>query len=96
MIKHVIMWKFREGQKEAMEEFLTRLKALNGVIPQILSMEVGVSVNPENNYDAVLISTYESLEAMKIYQKDPRHVEVSQLCKAIRTDRAAVDFVIEA
>jgi len=95
MIKHVIMWKFREGQKEAMEEFLTRLKALNGVIPQIVSMEVGVSCNPDNNFDAVLISTYDSMEDMKAYQNDPRHVEVSQLCKAIRTERAAVDFLIE-
>ena len=94
MIKHVILWKFREGTRPEMEAFLEKLQALSGQIPQIRSLEGGVSVNPENNYDAVLISTFDTLEDMKRYQEDPRHKAVSALCKAIRTDRGAVDFVV--
>ena len=93
MIRHVVMWKFRKGEEEKMNEFLTRLQALDGVIPQILRSEVGVNVK-DGNYDACLIADFESLETLEVYKNDPRHVEVSKLCKSIREDRVAVDFEI--
>ena len=93
MIRHVVMWKFRKGEEEKMNEFLTRLQALDGVIPQILRSEVGVNVK-NGNYDACLIADFESLETLEVYKNDPRHVEVSKLCKSIREDRVAVDFEI--
>ena len=93
MIRHVVMWKFRKGEEEKMNEFLSRLQALDGVIPQILRSEVGGNVK-DGNYDACLIADFESLETLEIYKNDPRHVEVSKLCKSIREDRVAVDFEI--
>ena len=93
MIRHVVMWKFRAGEEEKMQEFLTKLQALDGVIPQILRSEVGVNVK-DGNYDACLIADFESLETLDIYKNDPRHVAVSKLCKSIREDRVAVDFEI--
>ena len=90
MIKHVVMWKFKPGTEKEMHEFLDGLRGLYGVIPQIKDQEVGVNCAP-GNYDAALISTFESLEDLAAYKSDPRHVEVSALCKAIRTDRVAVD-----
>lgn len=35
MIRHIVMWKFREGTEEKADEFLTKLAALDGVIPQL-------------------------------------------------------------
>ena len=52
--------------------------------------EVGVNCAP-GNYDAVLVSAFDSLEDLEAYKNDPRHQKVSALCKAIRTDRVAVD-----
>ena len=92
MIKHVVMWKFREGEREKMTEFLEGLKGLKGQIPQIVEQEVGVDTAGGGNYDAVLISVFRTMEDLETYKKDPRHVAVSSLCKAIRTDRVAVDF----
>jgi hypothetical protein len=40
----------------------------------------------------VLVSEFESLEALDQYKNDPRHKAVSALCKSIRTDRVAVDY----
>lgn len=37
MIRHIVMWKFREGTEEKANEFLTKLAALDGVIPQLKS-----------------------------------------------------------
>lgn len=91
MIKHVVMWKFKPGTEQEMNAFISGLRGLYGVIPQIRSQEVGVNCL-DGNYDAVLISTFDSLEDLDTYKNDPRHVAVAALCKEIRTDRVAVDF----
>ena len=93
MIRHVVMWKFKAGTRGEMEQFLTGLQGLYGVIPQIRAQQVGINC-VEGNYDAVLISDFDSLEDLETYKKDPRHVAVSALCKAIRTDRVAVDYEV--
>lgn len=94
MIRHVIMWKFKEGEQENMQKFLNGLKALDGVIPEILHMEVGVNCLDGNNYDACLIADFEDFAALERYKNDPRHVAVSTLCKSIREMRGAVDFEV--
>ena len=93
MIRHIVMWKFREGTEARQQEFLTRLAALDGVIPEIKYCEVARAVG-DDNYDAVLVSEFDSLEALATYKVDPRHKEVSALCKDIRIDRVAVDYEI--
>ena len=91
MIRHIVMWKFRPGTEAEQKQFLDGLRSLQGVIPQLLKSEVAVNVG-EGNYDAVLISEFESLEALDTYKNDPRHKAVSALCKSIRTARVAVDY----
>ena len=91
MIRHIVMWKFRPDTEAEQAKFLNGLRDLQGVIPQLLKSEVAVNVG-EGNYDAVLVSEFESLEALDQYKNDPRHKAVSALCKSIRTDRVAVDY----
>ena len=91
MIRHIVMWKFLPGTEAEQEQFLTGLRNLQGVIPQLLRSEVAVNVG-EGNYDAVLVSEFESLEALDTSKNDPRHKAVSALCKSIREDRVAVDY----
>ena len=92
MMRHIVMWKFREGSEKEMEEFLEKLRGLYGVIPQIRAQQVGVDCAGGGNYSAVLVSDFDSLEDLDAYKNDPRHVAVSQLCKSIRLDRVAVDY----
>lgn len=91
MIRHIVMWKFRPGTEAEQAKFLGGLRDLQGVIPQLLRSEVAVNVG-KGNYDAVLVSEFESLEALDAYKNDPRHKAVSALCKSIREDRVAVDY----
>ena len=49
MIRHIVMWKFREGTEEKADEFLTKLAALDGVIPQLKKCEVARNIG-EGNY----------------------------------------------
>ena len=92
MVKHIVMWKFKEGTEEKAEEFLNGLKALNGQIEVIRSMEVGKNVFEKNDCGAALIATFDSFDDLEKYKTDPRHVAVSKLCKEIRESRHAVDF----
>ena len=91
MIRHIVMWKFRTGTEAEQARFLEGLRSLQGVIPQLLKSEVAVNVG-RGNYNAVLVSEFESLEALETYKNDPRHKAISALCKSIREDRVAVDY----
>ena len=91
MIRHIVMWKFREGTEEKANEFLTKLAALDGVIPQFKKCEVARNIG-KDNYDAVLVSEFETMDDLNAYKVDPRHVAVSDICKSIRADRVAVDY----
>lgn len=85
------MWKFRPGTEAEQAVFLDGLRALQGVIPQLLKSEVARNIGV-GNYDAVLIAEFENMDALEVYKNDPRHVAVSSLCKSIREDRVAVDY----
>lgn len=98
MIKHIVMWQLKpeaEGHtaQENAQWMKNHLEALMGVVPELLSCEVGINV-VEGNYDACLISTFNSLEDLEAYKKHPAHVAISTYCKKIRLSRVACDFVI--
>ena len=93
MVRHIVMWKFRPGTEAEQAVFLEGLRGLQGVVPQLLRSEVAVNAGG-GNYDAVLVSDFADLEDLEAYQRDPRHQAVSALCKSIREDRAAVDYLI--
>lgn len=95
MIKHIVMWKFKESEHESMLLFRDRLLALKGKIPEIRLMEVGININPsDRSYDAVLISEFDSMDDLRAYSTNPLHVEVSDFCKTIRTASVSCDYEI--
>lgn len=98
MIKHIVMWKLKpeaEGRTAAenAQWMKTHLEALMGVVPQLLSCEVGINV-AAGNYDACLVSTFASLEDLAAYKIHPAHQAISSYCKLIREERVACDYEI--
>ena len=91
MIKHIVMWKFREGTETQQEEFFAGLRGLRGVIPELKACEVHRAIGADN-YSAVLVSEFDSMADLETYKNDPRHKAVSALCKSIRIDRTSVDY----
>lgn len=94
MIKHIVMWKFKENEEENMKKFLDGLNSLKSIIPEIKNMETGININPKNEFDAILISEFETMEDLEKYKNHPEHLKVSALCKSIRLDRQAIDYEI--
>ena len=149
--KHIVMWKFKEQHngKSALENarwMKEQLEALVGVVPELLSAEVGISpaleqvaVVPSNaagapsnaavapsdaaadaaaqsnaatadaaavpaaapapaasgEYDACLLSTFASPEALAAYKVHPKHKAISAYCKEARLKRLAFDWLSE-
>ena len=92
MIKHIVMWKFKEGHEEEMNKFLSDLLSLKDKIDVIKSMQVGVNLNKDSEFNAVLISEFDNFDDLKSYKENPLHVKVSNFCKSIREKRESIDF----
>ena len=117
--KHIVMWKFKEQHngKSALENarwMKEQLEALVGVVPELLSAEVGISPALEQaaaaaaavqsnaaavpapaasgEYDACLLSTFASPEALAAYKVHPKHKAISAYCKEARLKRLAFDW----
>ena len=61
-------------------------------INQVESLIIHKNINTKNEYDAILISEFESMEDLEKYKTNPNHLKVSALCKEIRIDRQAIDY----
>jgi hypothetical protein len=98
MIKHVVLFKMKEYptlqlKKEAVETFKSKLMALEGIIPELKFIEVGLNHTLEAaSFDVCLITHFENLDDLKIYAVHPEHLKVGDFVKENVIDRAAVDF----
>ena len=92
MIKHIVMWKFKEGHEEEMNKFLSDLMSLKDKIDVIRSMQVGVNLNKNSEFNAVLISEFDNFGVLKAYKENPEHVKVSNFCKSIREKKRSYRF----
>lgn len=96
MIKHIVMWRLDEaaGDKAANALELKRLlEGLNGRIPGLLKLEVGIDFSREGeSSDVALYSEFESRQALDAYQVHPAHAEVVPFVKSVRAERRVVDY----
>lgn len=90
MIRHVVLMRFADPADAP--EAKSRLEALSGRIPGLLSLDVGLDVlRSEASYDLSLVTTHETLQALDDYQVHPEHQEFKTWVGSRLTGRAAVD-----
>lgn len=100
MIKHIVMWKFKNFAEGASKtDNLLKVKSMLEALPEkidfIREMQVNLNVNPkEGMFDAVLISAFDSLEDVNRYKVHPEHVKISSFVALVKEDRASVDYEI--
>jgi hypothetical protein len=97
MIKHIVMWKLKDeahNNNKATNAKLIKekLEALNGKIDGLLKLEVGIDVLGGGNYDVVLYSEVESIDALDIYQNHPLHQALLPFIREAVNSRVAVDY----
>ena len=102
MIEHVVMWKFAdmaEGKtrEENMAIVRARLMALPAVIPEIKFMQLGRDVSrTEMSYDMMLVTRFDSLEALHTYKVHPAHVEVASFVAKVKVARVVLDAELDS
>ena len=101
MIEHVVMWKFADtAEGKTREENMAiereRLLALPAVISEIKFMQIGRDVSrTDMSYDMMLVTRFESLEALHTYKVHPAHVAVSEYVKKVRVARVVLDAELD-
>jgi len=96
MIKHIVMWKFKDEVTEADKlEMKRRLESLKGVVPTLLDIEIGMDVvGSDASKDMVLYSEFNSIDDLNAYAGHPEHLKVVEFFKPLVCERHVVDYEI--
>lgn len=97
MIHHIVQFRFRDDVPEATRlaartAFKEGIEALPAVIDTIRSIHVGFNVNPAEQWDICLTSTFDTLVDAVAYGANPAHKAVAKELIQYIDQRACVDF----
>ncbi len=92
MIIQIALLKLVYGNAETVDAARKALAGLEGKIPQVRHLEVGVNLDYSyHSYDLSLLAKFDSLEDLQAYQSHPAHVEVKYL-QGLRQSVVTVDY----
>ncbi|AOZ93945.1 Dabb family protein [Paenibacillus crassostreae] len=95
MIKHIVFFKLKDSSPESINRTADVLRNMEGKIPQLKSIEVGIDViRSERSYDISLITEVESLKDLQAYQVHPVHQLVIQHMNEFKESSIAVDYEV--
>ena len=103
MIKHIVLWKLKDyaqGADKQRNALLLKeaLEKLNGQIPGMIRLEVGINISntgQEDDSDVILYSEFETMEALQNYYPHPEHVKIKPFAQAIRSERRVIDYEVK-
>ena len=96
-IKHIVMWNVRGDDAASHARNIALLKtefeSLRGRIPGLLHLEVGID-DSRIDYacDVVLVTEFESRQALADYAQHPEHLRVRAALGDLRSARHQVDY----
>ncbi|MBE6656674.1 MAG: Dabb family protein [Ruminococcaceae bacterium] len=98
MVKHMIVWKFKDelaSKAERAAEIKTALEGLVGKIDGLLEMHILTEGLPCSSGDLMMDSSFESAEALAAYQKHPLHVGIADgLVRPSMASRLSFDYEV--
>lgn len=95
MLQHYVFIRYQENTpEEHVAAFCTKMHALSGVIPEIRQLEIGRDIlHDARSWDLVLIMQFDSVEALRHYQKHVEHQAVMAFNQPRVSDVGSVDFL---
>lgn len=91
MYSHIVMFTLKD--RDDIPQTAGALRAMEGRIPQLRYLEVGVDDAPsERSADIVLITRFDSKEALAAYQRHPHHEQVLEFLGEVVERAVKVDF----
>ena len=94
MITHIVFFKLADPAPSALAAARDLLLGMDGRVPQLRHLEVGVDVvRSERSCDLALVTKFDSLDDLAAYQVDPYHAgTVVPYMKSVCSAIAAVDY----
>lgn len=94
MITHIVFFKLADPSAAAIATTKEKLLGMEGRIPFLRHLEVGVDViRSERSYDIALVTKFDSLDDLQAYQVHPVHAgEVVPHMKSVCSSIVAVDY----
>ena len=94
MLAHVVMFKLKDRSADNIAKTRDVLLGMKGNIPQLRAIEVGTNIVESNRaYDLVLVTKFDSLDAMQSYQVHPYHENVVRVhMRKVANSTVSVDY----
>ncbi|MHC1698126.1 MAG: Dabb family protein [Geobacteraceae bacterium] len=94
MITHIVFFRLVESSQENIHAVQDILLSMQGKIPQLLHLEVGIDlIRSDRSYDLALITHFASLGDLEAYQIHPYHAQtVVPFVKKLALSSVTVDY----
>ena len=94
MIVHIVMFKFKEEERQAnLVKVRAILEQLPKKIDELISMEVGLNFDTADRaMDLSLYSTFKTKADLESYAIHPAHIKVVEFIKTVVTESKVVDY----
>jgi hypothetical protein len=94
MLRHYVFVKYRDGTSDAhVTAFCERMLDLRSAIEGIQHLEIGRDeLHDARSWSLVLIMEFASVDALRAYQRHPRHLAVTAFNDPFVENVASVDF----
>lgn len=95
MLIHIVCWKYKaETDDQTRNGHRDKLSALVGVIPEIVSLDVGADIlHLDRSFDTGLVAKFADADALERYTVHPQHQEVAALGREIAEKVVSVDLL---
>lgn len=102
MIRHIVMWKLKDGAEGASKEKNAQklkliLEGLRTNIDEISAVEVGIQINSEGDeaLDVVLICDFETELDFQMYTRNAHHQKAISFIETVADERFYVDYIVD-
>jgi len=94
MLRHYVFLKYRDETSDGhIAAFCEGMLALRGTIGEIRHLEIGRDeLHDARSWDLVLIMEFASVDALRAYQRHPRHLALMAFNDPFVENVASVDF----
>lgn len=93
MVTHIVFFRLHEYSLENARALQARLASMEGNVPSLRQIEVGIDFDrAERAFDVALLTRFDAKADLDAYQNDPFHRDVIAYVRSVCKQTAVVDY----